>query len=51
MAEKDKRIDKYLYNPKDTIGEGSYAIVYRGRDEKTGVKVAIKVLQKKVINA
>lgn len=32
----DKRIDKYLYNAKDVIGEGSYAKVYKGRDEKTG---------------
>ncbi|CAD8197134.1 unnamed protein product [Paramecium octaurelia] len=47
----EKRIDKYLFNPKDLIGEGSYAQVYRGREEKTGVKVAIKVLNKSVINA
>lgn len=47
----EKRIDKYLFNPKDQIGEGSYATVFRGREEKTGAKVAIKVLSKSVINA
>lgn len=47
----DKRIDKYQFNLKDQIGEGSYAIVYKGKDEKTGQKVAIKVLLKSVINA
>ena len=47
----EKRIDKYLFNTKDVIGEGSYATVYKGRDEKTGVFVAIKMLAKSVINA
>lgn len=47
----EKRIDKYLFNTKDVIGEGSYATVYKGRDEKTGVNVAIKMLAKSVINA
>lgn len=47
----DKRIDKYLFNTKDQIGEGSYATVYKGKDEKTGQKVAIKMLSKQVINA
>jgi calcium-dependent protein kinase len=47
----DKKIDKYVFNMKDLIGEGSYATVYKGKDEKTGTKVAIKMLQKSVINA
>jgi serine/threonine protein kinase len=47
----EKRIDKYLFNVKDNIGEGSYATVYKGRDEKTNAKVAIKMLAKSVINA
>lgn len=47
----DKRIDKYLFNTKDKIGEGSYATVYKGHNEKTNDKVAIKMLSKQVINA
>lgn len=47
----DKRIDKYLFNMKDQIGEGSYATVYKGKDEKTSQPVAIKMLSKSVINA
>lgn len=47
----DKRIDKYLFNMKDQIGEGSYATVYKGKDEKTLQPVAIKMLSKSVINA
>ena len=31
----DKRIDKYIFNTKDQIGEGSYAKVYKGVNEKT----------------
>lgn len=40
----DKKIDKYIFNLKDQIGEGSYATVYKGKDEKNGNKVAIKML-------
>lgn len=47
----EKRIDKYLFNTKDQIGDGSYAVVYLGKNEKTGEKVAIKMLSKSVINA
>ncbi|KAM3142202.1 hypothetical protein pb186bvf_005611 [Paramecium bursaria] len=47
----DKRIDKYIFNTKDQIGEGSYAKVYKGVNEKTQEKVAIKMLSKEVINA
>lgn len=47
----DKRIDKYLFNISHKIGEGSYATVYKGVNEKTGEKVAIKMLNKSVINA
>jgi calcium-dependent protein kinase len=47
----DKRIDKYIFNQKDQIGEGSYATVYKGTNEKTNEKVAIKMLSKSVINA
>ena len=46
----DKRIDKYIFNLKDKIGEGSYATVYRGVDEKTKQRVAIKMLSKQLIN-
>ena len=46
----DKRIDKYIFNLKDKIGEGSYATVYRGIDDKTKQKVAIKMLSKQLIN-
>ncbi len=42
----DKRIDKYVFNLKDKVGEGSYAMVYKGIDEKTKQKVAIKMLSK-----
>ena len=47
----DKRIDKYLFNINHKIGEGSYASVFKGVNEKTGEKVAIKMLNKSVINA
>lgn len=47
----DKRIDKYLFNINNKIGEGSYATVYKGINEKNGEKVAIKMLNKSVINA
>lgn len=47
----EKRIDKYVFSVNSKIGEGSYATVYRGQNEKTGEKVAIKMLSKSVINA
>ncbi|CAK66613.1 unnamed protein product (macronuclear) [Paramecium tetraurelia] len=47
----EKKIDKYVFNVKNKAGEGSYATVYKGVNEKTGEKVAIKMLSKSVINA
>ena len=46
----DKTIDKYSFNFSDKLGEGSYATVYKGKVNETKEIVAIKVLQKEVIN-
>ncbi|CAK63370.1 unnamed protein product (macronuclear) [Paramecium tetraurelia] len=47
----DKRIDKYIINVNNRIGQGYNAEVYRGINEKTGEKVTIKMLSKSVIDS
>lgn len=33
-----------MYNDKDYLGKGSFGVVYRGTDTKTGDLVAIKIM-------
>lgn len=44
-----KKIDKFTFSLKDTIGQGSFGTVYKGRDVETGEEVAIKMLNKHMI--
>ena len=42
---KIKKIENYLFKYEDKIGEGNFSEVYSGVNEKTGERVAIKVIQ------
>lgn len=44
-----KKVDKYNYNVKDTLGQGQYGKVFQGVDTKSGEKVAIKLVDKKML--
>lgn len=43
-----KKIDNYVIHLDKSLGEGSYGKVYEGEQEGTGVRVAVKMLDKKV---
>lgn len=45
----EKKIDRFLYKESDKIGSGSFGEVFKGRDETTGEIVAIKTINKKLI--
>jgi len=45
----EKRIDRFTYKESDKIGSGSFGEVYKGRDDKTGEIVAVKIVKKKLI--
>ena len=46
--EGDKRIEKYQFNLKNVIGQGSYATVYKGYTTDTHEDVAVKMIDKKL---
>jgi serine/threonine protein kinase len=47
MSQK-KKIDNYLVFLDKKIGQGSFGSVYIGEQDKTGLKVAVKMLDKKI---
>ncbi len=47
MMSQKKKIDNYTIFLDKKIGEGSFGKVYIGEQDKTGLKVAIKMLDKK----
>jgi serine/threonine protein kinase len=46
--EHEKRIEKYQFNFKQLLGQGSYASVYKGKIIETGEEVAVKVIDKRL---
>jgi len=44
-----KKIEDYSYGLKDVIGRGFSSVVYRGTNDKTKEKVAIKVIDIRAI--
>ena len=46
----EKRVDDYMFNFNDLLGEGSYGQVFKGKNEKTNQVVAIKMLSKDIID-
>lgn len=47
----EKRIDDYSFNLEDLLGEGSYGRVYKGKNHKNSQFVAIKQLNKEIIDS
>jgi serine/threonine protein kinase len=47
----EKVVDRYHFFLKDKLGEGSFGVVYKGKDTLSKQTVAIKMLLKKQINA
>lgn len=43
-----KKIDNFTIHLDNMLGEGSYGKVYEGEQETTGLKVAVKMLDKKM---
>lgn len=50
MISQKKKIDNYTIFLDKKIGEGSFGRVYIGEQDKTGIKVAVKMLDKKTID-
>ena len=48
--EGEKKIEKYQFNLKKMLGQGSYAIVYLGRVIDTQQPVAVKVIDKRIFS-
>jgi serine/threonine protein kinase len=48
---KKKKIDNYVLNLEEVLGEGSFGMVHKGINEVDQSPVAIKVLSKKLSNA
>ncbi len=46
----EKRIENYVFDITKPIGQGSFSKVYLGKNELTGMKVAVKVIDVKIIN-
>ena len=44
-----KKIEDYSYGLKDVIGRGYSSVVYRGSNDKTKEKIAIKVIDIRAI--
>ena len=44
MGGKEEDIGKWVYNTEAILGQGGFGAVYRGTDKKTGLPVAIKVV-------
>jgi serine/threonine-protein kinase ULK2 len=44
-----KKIEDYSYGLKDVIGRGFSSVVYRGTNDKTKEKVAVKVIDIRAI--
>lgn len=49
--ESEKRIEKYQFNLKRLLGQGSYASVYKGKVIETGEPVAVKVIDKRIFTS
>lgn len=45
-----KKIDNFTIYLDKLLGEGSYGKVYEGEQETTGLRVAVKMLDKKIGN-
>ena len=50
MISQKKKIDNYTVFLDRKIGEGSFGKVYIGEQDKTNLKVAVKMLDKKTSN-
>ena len=48
--EGEKKIEKYQFNLKKLLGQGSYAMVYLGKEIETHEPVAVKVIDKKIFS-
>ena len=46
----EKRVEHYIFSLKNKLGSGSYGDVYAGINDKTGEKVAVKILNRDFIN-
>ena len=46
----DKGSVKSIYKFVERIGQGTFGLVFKGLDRKTGERVAIKVMKKKKMN-
>ena len=44
-----KKIDNYNFSMKNCLGQGSYARVFKGKKDKTEELVAIKMIDKSII--
>ena len=48
--EGEKKIEKYQFSLKKMLGQGSYAIVYLGREIESQQPVAVKVIDKRIFS-
>lgn len=47
----EKKIDKYSFSLNQILGEGSFAKVYRGQNMWNKEVIAVKMVDKKMINS
>lgn len=45
----EKSISNYTYSTRDYLGKGSYSMVYEGKHDITGERVAVKIIDKKLL--
>ena len=45
-----KKIDKFSFNLEDQLGQGAFGTVYLGKNDETSEKVAIKVINSKILS-